>query len=353
MRNSRSVAGVLTLLPTPFDASGALDLAAVERLVTWLEAEGMHGIVVASSVGEMYALDDCEYRALVETARNACRRMALVVNCAAQNTRKAIERVRYAEEVGADCALVYPYHYVEARFDADTYQRYFELLFRATSRIALMAFNDTRETKRLSISVTLYERLFADFDRLTASVEDILNVSEGGLVEIAHLFDAYRDRATMLTRSEADMFIGMALGAKGCLATYGLAMPNVLLELYERCKHGQWREALEVYRRLTRAPWEAGVVGVNLPGHECTLYPGTFTTPMGNTHVIAGQKVGTIFPGTAMICKAMSEAAGRSVGTARLPYQPAAPALQAFARRWLDDVHALGVSRSSGSTSLG
>lgn len=334
----KSIEGVLALLPTSFDASGALDLASVRRHVTLLESAGMHGVVVASSAGESYALDDAEFRDLAAAARESCKSMLCVVNCSYQNTRNTIERVRYAESIGADCALVYPYHYVEARFDADAYYRYFELISAATHAIGIMLFNDARETKKLTISVSLYERLLGDFDRVAASVEDILNVSEGGLVEIAYITSRYRDRIGFLTRSEADLFIGMALGAKGCLATYGLAMPDVVLRLYEKCRNRHWNEALEDYRRITRFPWMRGATGVNLPGRPCPLFPGTFTTAMGNTHVIAGQKVGTIFPGTATTCKAMCEAAGRGAGEPRLPMLPPTPEMRAFARDWLNDV---------------
>jgi len=338
MTNARPIEGVLTLLPTSFAASGAIDLVSVRRHIAYLENAGMHGIVVASSAGESYALDDNEFRVLATAAREACRKSICVVNCAYQNTRNTISRVKFAESIGADCALVSPYHYVEARFDSDTYYRYFELIAAATSKIGIMLYNDTRETKKLSISVSLYERLLADFDRVTASVEDLLNVSEGGLVEIAHLLATHRDRISMLTRSEADMFIGMALGAKGCLATYGLAMPEVLLRLYDNCRNRLWSEALTDYRRLTRFPWTQGAVGVNLPGSPCALFPGTFTTSMGNTHVIAGQKVGTVFPGTVTTCKAMCDAAGRGAGDPRLPMLPPSPAMRSFAKGWLDDV---------------
>jgi len=338
MANPRPIEGVLTLLPTSFDASGALDLVAVRRHIAFLENAGMHGIVVASSAGESYALDDVEFRKLAAAAREACKTTICIVNCSYQNTRDTISRIKYAESIGADCALVNPYHYVEARFDADTYYRYFELIAAATSKIGIMLYNDRRETKGLSISVSLYERLLADFDRVIASVEDVLNVSEGGLVEIAHVLAAYRDRVSMLTRSEADMFIGMALGARGCLATYGLAMPEVPLRLYENCRNRRWGEALADYRRLTRFPWKHGAVGVNLPGSPCAIFPGTFTTSMGNTHVITGQKVGTVFPGTVTICKAMCDAAGRGAGDPRLPMLPPSIAMQSFAKGWLADV---------------
>ena len=56
MDNKKPIKGVLTLLPTPFDEKDELDLVAFKEQVSYLENVGMHGIVVASSAGEFYAV---------------------------------------------------------------------------------------------------------------------------------------------------------------------------------------------------------------------------------------------------------------------------------------------------------
>jgi dihydrodipicolinate synthase/N-acetylneuraminate lyase len=338
MREEKQIEGVLTLLPTTFDIKGDLDLESFRQNICYLENIGMHGIVVSSSVGEFYALNNKEFQKLASIARESCKNMICVVNCSYQNIQTTIERVKYAEDIGADSAMVYPYHYVEARFSPDTYYKYFELMNKSTRSIRLMMFNDPRETKNLTISVELYNKLLTDFPRIIACVEDVTNVSEGGLVGLSYIFSTYGKRISMLTRSEAGMFIGMALGASGCLATYGLAMPKLLLRLYDECKNKKWHEALIDYQTLTRCPWQSNVVGVNIPGNPCALFPGTFTTSMGNTHVIAGQKVGTIFPGTAMTSKAVCKTAGRKVGDLRLPMLPISLEMEEFSKGWLKDI---------------
>ena len=57
------LSGSLTALITPFDAAGALDFAAWERLVAWQIKSGIDAIIVAGSTGEAAALTDEEYSA--------------------------------------------------------------------------------------------------------------------------------------------------------------------------------------------------------------------------------------------------------------------------------------------------
>ena len=338
MTSPHAIEGVLALLPTPFDALGELDLAAWRSNISALAAVGMHGIVVASGIGESYALDDAEFKQLVDSAVSVSGDMLCIVNCSYQNMAKTVERCQYAERAGVTYVMIYPYHYVEARFDAETYLRWLSNIHSATRTTQFIILNDYRETKTKILSWELYSRIFSRFDRICACVEDVGNVSEESIIALSHCFASFGDKVRFMTRSEADMMVGIALGAKGCLATYGLAMPELLLELHDACRNGRWDTALQLHQRLTRFPWKSGCVGANLPGLPSVLYPGTFVTSIGNTHVIAGQKVGSIFPGTPTISKAMSVAAGRLVGDVRMPTCSSTQAMAKFCRAWLEDI---------------
>ncbi len=62
---------VLTAMVTPFDSSGALDIAAVGELAQRLVADGSDGILVNGTTGESPTTTDAEKAALV-TAVRAC-----------------------------------------------------------------------------------------------------------------------------------------------------------------------------------------------------------------------------------------------------------------------------------------
>jgi 4-hydroxy-tetrahydrodipicolinate synthase len=337
MGNQKPIKGVLTLIPTPFDEKGELDLQTFKEHIEYLEAAGMHGIVVASSAGEFYTLNDDEFKILTAAARDSCKKMLCIVNCSFQNMRTTLERVKYAEEIGADCAIAYPYHYHQLHGSAQHY-RYYQMINETTRDMRFMIFNDTRETKGIKVDFDLFTRLLEDFPRIVASVEDISNYSAEENIILTAEFWEFGSRLNILARSEAGMYPCMANGGQGCLATYGLAIPEFLLRLYDKCARGMWDEALEDHWTLTRYPWDNDQIGVNVSGRPSKLFPGTFNALISYTHTIASRKVGTVFPGTAVTCKAMAEASGRKVGKPRLPMLPPSLGLKDFAQEWLKDL---------------
>ena len=105
--------GSLTALATPFDASGALDRDAWQRLLDAQLRGGTQGVVVAGSTGEAAALDDAEYDWLLRSAVAAIGgRIQVLAGTGLSNTAKAIARTRHAADLGADAALVVTPPYV-------------------------------------------------------------------------------------------------------------------------------------------------------------------------------------------------------------------------------------------------
>jgi 4-hydroxy-tetrahydrodipicolinate synthase len=103
--------GCLTALITPF-ADGAVDYAALERLVETQIAAGIHGLVPCGSTGESATLTHAEHadvvRAVVEVTRG---RVPVIAGTGSNATAEAITLTRAAEAAGADGALlISPYY---------------------------------------------------------------------------------------------------------------------------------------------------------------------------------------------------------------------------------------------------
>ena len=64
MRNFR---GTYTIMVTPFDEEGALDLATLERYVDWQIDSGIHGLIPLGSTGEFLSLSDEEFEQVART----------------------------------------------------------------------------------------------------------------------------------------------------------------------------------------------------------------------------------------------------------------------------------------------
>ena len=107
------LSGSLTALITPFDAAGAVDFAAWQRLIVWQVKSGIDGIIVAGSTGEAAALTDDEYSALIRSAvKQVAGRIPVLAGTGQSNTAKTIAQTRLAKSSGADIALVVTPPYV-------------------------------------------------------------------------------------------------------------------------------------------------------------------------------------------------------------------------------------------------
>lgn len=106
------ITGSIVALVTPMDEDGAVDYAALERLVAWHVEAGTAAIVAVGTTGESATLDNDEHiavmRRVVELADG---RIPVIAGTGANATSEAIALTQAAADCGADAALlVTPYY---------------------------------------------------------------------------------------------------------------------------------------------------------------------------------------------------------------------------------------------------
>ena len=106
------VSGSLVAIVTPMEPGGALDLAALERLVDFHVANGTAAIVVVGTTGESPTVDVDEHCRLIQTTiAHAAGRIAVVAGTGGNSTAEAIALTRFARKAGASAGLsVVPYY---------------------------------------------------------------------------------------------------------------------------------------------------------------------------------------------------------------------------------------------------
>lgn len=103
--------GVYTALVTPF-RDARVDFGAYEALVERQIAAGVTGLVVAGTTGEAATLGQEEIDDLVRrTVRLARGRVTVIAGAGTNDTRTTIDKVRHAENAGADGLLVVTPYY--------------------------------------------------------------------------------------------------------------------------------------------------------------------------------------------------------------------------------------------------
>ncbi|MER7177308.1 5-dehydro-4-deoxyglucarate dehydratase [Streptomyces mesophilus] len=108
------VRGVLSFPLTSFDDEGALDLEGYRAYLERQLASGPGAVFPACGTGEFHALNEDEYRAVVEaTVEIAAGRLPVVAGIG-YGWAQALRFARIAEEAGADALLVLPHYLVAA-----------------------------------------------------------------------------------------------------------------------------------------------------------------------------------------------------------------------------------------------
>jgi 4-hydroxy-tetrahydrodipicolinate synthase len=104
-------AGLTVALVTPF-RDGAVDEAALRRLVDWHVEMGTHCVSPVGTTGESPTLSHDEHeRVIAVVCEQAARRLKVVAGTGSNSTREAIRLTRFAQKAGADAALmVAPYY---------------------------------------------------------------------------------------------------------------------------------------------------------------------------------------------------------------------------------------------------
>jgi 4-hydroxy-tetrahydrodipicolinate synthase len=109
---SPPLTGSIVAIVTPMQEGGALDLAALSRLVEFHIANGTAGIVIVGTTGESPTVGFDEHCLLIKSAVEAVRgRIPVIAGTGANSTSEAIELTAYAKEAGAtSCLSVVPYY---------------------------------------------------------------------------------------------------------------------------------------------------------------------------------------------------------------------------------------------------
>lgn len=104
--------GIFPVVPTTFDAQGALDLESQKRCVDFMIDAGSDGLCILANFSEQFVLSDEEREVLTRTVLEYVKgRVPVIVTTTHYSTRVCAERSRRAQDMGAAMLMVMPpYH---------------------------------------------------------------------------------------------------------------------------------------------------------------------------------------------------------------------------------------------------
>ena len=105
----KELCGIYPIVPTPFEPSGAVDVASIKSLAQFMLSHGADGLTILGVMGEAHKLTEPERDLVISTFRSEVPPShTLIVGSSAAATYPALSTAKRSAHLGADALLVAP-----------------------------------------------------------------------------------------------------------------------------------------------------------------------------------------------------------------------------------------------------
>jgi len=231
--------GVFPALLTPFTADDQVDIAMFEKNLDAQVEAGIHGIIIAGSLGEASTLTLAEKESLVKfSVLKLAGKIPVIMNIAEGATREAVLQAKLAKEWGADGLMLLP----PMRYKADDREtvEFFKEVARNTD-LPIMIYNNPVDYK-IDVTLDMFQELteFPHINAIKESTRDVTNITR--------LKNRFGNRFAILCGVDPLTVEELALGADGLVAGLVDAFPKETVVMYNLVKAGKMDEAIAIYR---------------------------------------------------------------------------------------------------------
>jgi 4-hydroxy-tetrahydrodipicolinate synthase len=266
--------GCATALVTPFTSDGALDEAALTRLIEYQLSNGVRLLVPCGTTGESATMTEEEDQRVISRAIELARgRAKVIAGTGSNSTAVAIENSKIAQRLGADAVLVV------APFYNKPTQHGLYAHFRAIAEAVDLPIVIYNVPGRTSCNIAAETTL-----KLARDCENIVAVKEasGNLSQIMEILRGRPEGFYVLSGDDAITFALIALGGDGLISVASNQAPESLSRMVDLALAGNWDEARELHYRLlplmetnfiesSPGPVKAGLAMMNLIGENYRL----------------------------------------------------------------------------------
>lgn len=247
--------GVYSVLPTPFTASGDLDITSLRQVIDLFVEAGVNGVTALGATGEAARLSEDERRQVLEAVvEHVNGRIGVVVGASADGTRTCINYSRHARNAGATAVLVSPPWM--PRLDSEAVVRHFQALADAVD-IEIVV-QDSPATCGFTMEAWLLARIAKEVPRArTIKLEDPPTP-----FKTSRILQACGDVHVRIFGGLGGVFLleELMAGATGTMT--GFAFPEVLVNIVALYRSGRVDEAADMFYKsvpLMRFEFQEGI----------------------------------------------------------------------------------------------
>jgi 4-hydroxy-tetrahydrodipicolinate synthase len=238
--------GTTVAMITPFNKEDGVDEAGMRENINYLIERGVEGVLAAGTTGESATITHDEQRKMIDIMVDEVDgRVKALAGAGSNSSKEALGLVKYAENAGADAALVITPYYNKPQ-PHGLYEHY-KMLAESTD-IPIIVYNVPSRTGT-DIDVETIGKV-AQIDNIIAIKEaspDLDKVSQ----TIKILEDVgCRDDFTIISGNDNLTLPMISLGTKGVISVVANVDPARMSEMVRSALEGNYQEALKLHYQL-------------------------------------------------------------------------------------------------------
>lgn len=231
-------AGVSVALVTPFK-NGDVDYPALKKLVDWHVEQGTDCLVPVGTTGEAPTLGHDEHeKVIAAVVEHSNKRIKVMAGTGSNSTREAIRLTRFAQQSGADGALmVGPYYNKPTQ---EGYYQHFKAVAEAVD-LPIVLYNIPGRTASNILPETICR---------LAELKPIVGIKEatGSLDQASQI--ACGSNLTILSGDDTLTLPLMSIGGRGVVSVVGNIVPRDMQNLVRSWDKGDYSAALKWHKKL-------------------------------------------------------------------------------------------------------
>ncbi len=220
----KELKGILPAIVTPFDKEGAVDAAAMRKIIRHQLSAGVHGFYLTGGTGEGLLLTQKERQDLLETTLDEVNGRGLVIaHVGAFQTAETIALARHAGKAGADAIAALPPSYFY-KPDVHGLVRYYTELA-AASTVPVLVYNLPQRTG-ITMTQDTFERLLR--------IDNIVGMKDSsGNVYALGLYFCGGKKPVIFNGEDTVLLYGLLAGACGGVGASYNVMPQLFVKVWD------------------------------------------------------------------------------------------------------------------------
>lgn len=279
--------GLGIALVTPFKPDGAVDYAALKRLVRFQIDNGADFLCILATTGETPTLSADEkhkIKSLIVELVNG--KIPILMGCGGNNTAAIIDELKTGDFSGIDGILsVCPYYNKPSQ---EGLYQHFKAIAGAT-KLPVVLYNVPGRTG-INMTAATTVRLARDCDNIVAIKE-----AGGSLEQVDEIIKNKPDNFDVISGDDALTYPMVACGAVGVISVIGNALPREFSKMLRLELRGEFEGARKIHHKFTDLFSllfvDGNPAGVKAVLHEMGMIENVLRLPLVPTRLTTLQKI--------------------------------------------------------------